>query len=618
MIQFTYPWALLSLVSLPVILILHILRPKRRTVYLSTTTLWREAFRERQRGFGLQKLLRDLSLLLLLLFALLVSLGLAGPQWLTRSAERDDTVLVLDVSASMKARTGQGTRFAQAKQQAGDFIDGLPRGGRMLIMTSGRHPLLRSAFESDKETLQRTLSNLEPTDEAGRPRDALALALSLLRSRESGRVFFLTDGAFDESVDLGSPRIDYRRIAGPGRNVAITRFDLRPEVGSEDRFQVLLTIRNYIDEVVSIPAKADLDGKQLFERRLELPPGGEQTLVLPFRGRSTGRARATIDFDDDLDADNWAYAVMNVDEALRILLLTEGNFYLESVLAALPNVGVTTRDGVSSDALGREALTHDVVVFDRVTAPQLPPGNYLLIDTVPPGLPFSEVGSVVQPVIEGVGTSALMRHLDLTAVKIDEARRLAIEDEPPGLQRLFWSRQTDLALALLQDDVRLVFLGFDLSRSNFPLQAAFPQLVSQSLMWLRPRGSRFANTQLAAGQTYLIQVPVKQTDLIMRTPAGEGEVYPIDDGSLLFDETSQSGIYRYTVGGVHRYFAVNLADERESDINPRAELPSRQEAPDDVIAQAQVAVALWPYLAAIAMVLLAIEWCAWCVRWRSA
>jgi len=81
---------------------------------------------------------------------------------------------------------------------------------------------------------------------------------------------------------------------------------------------------------------------------------------------------------------------------------------------------------------------------------------------------------VVEPRILGRGPSALMRDVDLTAVRITDARRVAIGKPGPGLQRLFWSRETDLALALLDDGLKLVYLGFDLARSNFLLQAAFP------------------------------------------------------------------------------------------------------------------------------------------------
>ena len=96
-------------------------------------------------------------------------------------------------------------------------------------MTSGRRALLKTGFVSDRGALRRVLAQLHPGDEAGRPREALALALSLLRGREHGRIYFLTDGAFDPDVDPGSPQVVLRVVGRPARNVAITRFDFRQE-----------------------------------------------------------------------------------------------------------------------------------------------------------------------------------------------------------------------------------------------------------------------------------------------------------------------------------------------------------------------------------------------------
>ena len=625
MIQLSYPWALLALLSIPVIFILYSLRPQRRRQLISTVSLWREALREHQRGLGLQKLLRDLSLILLLLIALVLSLGLAGPQWLTQSSEKRDTVLVLDVSASMKA----GARFSEALHQAHDLVAGLPRDGRMAIMSSGRNPVLRSAFESNRETLHRALARIEPTDEAGRPRAALALALSLLRNRAQGRIYFLSDAAFDDDVDFGSPLIEYRTVGSDAasRNIAITRFDFRPEIGTQDRFQMLLTVRNYTDEAITVPARVTLEYSPLFEQDLLLPPEDETTIVLPLRGRAVGRAQASIEFDDDLAADNQAYAVMAVDEGLRVLLISRGNFYLESVLKALPGVRLSKLDAVPSDdfALRR----YDLVVLDgstpdQTTTSSLPSGNYLLINTVPPGLPFRANGSVTQPLIAGKSSSSLLRQVDLTGLKIDAAQRVVIDSESPGLQRLFWSKETALALALLQDERRLVYLGFDLMQSNFPLQAAFPLFISQSLSWLYPRAHRFASTQLAAGEAFPIKVPATATSVIIGTPSGTGLILKIDPDNpspLRFDATSEAGIYQYRVAGIERYFAVNLSDERESDIRPRAVLPERQAGADETGAEAtkaQVVIALWPYLLGAALVLLTLEWCLWCARRGSA
>ena len=412
-------------------------------------------------------------------------------------------------------------------------------------------------------------------------------------------------------MDPGSPQVVFRVVGGPARNVAITRFDFRQELASDDRFQVLMTVRNYTDAPVVVPASVSLDGRVLFRRSLELAARGEQTLVLPFPGRARGQAVARIDVDDDLAADNQAFAAVNVGDPLRVLLFTRGNFYLESVLEALPGLDLVKREWSSGEDIARVASSHDVVVFDGIAAPRLPPGSFLLVNTLPPGLPFSDVGQVAQPAILGPGPSALMRDVDLTAVRIDQARRVVINERVPGLQRLFWSKDSDLALALLDEGLKLIYLGFDLTQSNFPLQVAFPLFFSQSLEWLRPRGEGFVSTHVAAGSTHSIRVRPSETQMIMRMPSGAAETLEVKGGSALFDSTFDAGIYRYTVGEVERYFAVTLTDARESDVNGRWTPGERKGAAQPASNGAQALVSLWPHLLALALMLLALEWCVW-------
>jgi hypothetical protein len=611
-IELAYPLALLSLLAIPLLIALHMLRPRRRRIVVSTATLWQAALKDREPRVGLRTLLRNLSLLLLLASALVLGFALAGPQWLTRASEGADTVLVLDVSASMKTRSGIGkTRFDLALAEAAGIVDGLPRQGRMLVMTSGRKALLRTGFEADRELLRRALGELRPRDEAGRPREALALALSLLRGRAQGRIIFVTDGAFDPDVDPGSPQVVFRIVGAPGRNVAITRFDFRQEITSEDRFQVLMTVRNYTDAPVAVPASISVDDQVLFRRSLALAARAEGTLVLPFTGRARGQAVGRIEVDDDLPADNQAFAVVNADDPLRVLLFTRGNFYLESVLQAMPRVDLVKGDWSPAEDIARLARRHDVVVFDGIAPPQLPRGNFLLVNTVAPGLPFSDSGRLVRPGTLVRGPSALMGDADLTAVRIDQARRVIIDRPVPGLQRLFWSKETDLALALLDDGRKVIYLGFDIGRSNLPLHAAFPLLFSRSLEWLHPRGDGFVSTHIAAGSTRTIPLPASERRVIVRTPSGRSETLDAEGSPLLFDATADAGIYQYAVGEVSRSFAVSLADARESDVNSRWTPAPRREEMQPAGHAAQALVPLWPRLLVLVLILLALEWLVW-------
>jgi hypothetical protein len=281
------------------------------------------------------------------------------------------------------------------------------------------------------------------------------------------------------------------------------------------------------------------------------------------------------------------------------------------VLEALPDVELVKRDGADTEDIARLARSHDVVVFDGLATPELPPGNFLLVNTVAPGLPFSDAGPVAQPSILGSGPSALMRGMDLTSVRIDEARRVVLRERVPGLQRLFWARETDLALALLDDGLKLVYLGFDLAESNFPRQAAFPLFISQSMEWLRPRGDDRLSNHTAAGSTRSIRVSAAQTQVIVRTPSGNTDTLEVKGGSAAFDATAEAGIYRYTVGDAARYFAVSLTDARESDVNRRWTSGEWRQQAEPASRGAQALVPLWPYLLVLALVLLALEWFVW-------
>ena len=214
-------------------------------------------------------------------------------------------MLVLDVSASMQTRSGGGTtRFDQALAEAAAIVDGLPRDGRILVMTSGRKAPLRTGFESDRGALRQALAQLRAGDEVGGPREALALALSLLRGREDGRIYFLTDGAFDPDVDPGSPQVVFRVVGGRAQRchhplrLPPGACQRRPLPGADDGAQLHRCAGGGAGVGEPGRPRAPSAAPSSLQR------AAKQTLVLPFIGRALGQAVARIDADDDLAADN--------------------------------------------------------------------------------------------------------------------------------------------------------------------------------------------------------------------------------------------------------------------------------------------------------------------------
>jgi hypothetical protein len=102
--------------------------------------------------------------------------------------------------------------------------------------------------------------------------------------------------------------------------------------------------------------------------------------------------------------------------------------------------------------------------------------------------------------------------------------------------------------------------------------------------------------------------------VIVRTPSGGAATLEAKNGVVLFDGTSQAGIYRYTAGDAERYFAVSLSDARESDVDNRWKPGEGRDGTQAAGAAAQALVPLWPWLLVLALALLTLEWCVWAGR----
>jgi len=641
-IAFAQPWALLSLLSLPVLFYLYRLRPNREDAAVSSVMFWQQAIKIRESQRNFRRLLRDLNLILLLVLAMLIGLALAQPQWRVVAQQSPDAVLILDTSASMQARSSHlgRIRFDEAKSKARQIISALPEGTRLLLMTSARYARTHSGFESDRDLLQAIVSRLEPTDEAGNPRAAFTLARTLLRSREHAQLHFVTDGAFDTPAGLATAASEFHFVGEQRENIAITRFDVRTVLQADDEYEVFVAIRNFGDESVAAPLTLLIDGIELVERNVVIEARSEVTLSLPMAGRLVSRAAVRIEFDDALEVDNAAYMAFASPAPRRILLYTPGNFYLETALAELPDTLLEVRapldESQSSAQIAATMRGYDVVVFDRVSPPALEAGKFLFIDVGPAGSVLDVEERTAATGVSGVGDSALMRDLDLSQVRVAKPRNIQMRTNPTTqaasqktVQRLFWSDDAELSFSTLQPDKRVVYLGFDLLDSNLPQQTAFPLFIRRSIEWLGASSltsvvrsdegdTRDRRRQIPVGESFTLEFPPGTEEITIATPDGSAEAMVLTSPRYTFDNTSRAGLYQYIVAGEKNYVAANLVDESESNINRRlASQPARTVNPSGTSAGI-IKYTLWPYLAWLALLLLIIEWWLWCTRHEHA
>src|SRR3954452_7641962 len=160
---FLLPLGLLALLTLPVILLLHMLRERRRRVAVPSLLHWQNLPRKRE-GQRIRRLPLTLLLLLHLLAAALIGLALGRPQLVgALGGSARQIAIIVDTSTSMAARAGASTRFALARERARAVLSGMESGDRAILIAAGpTAQVIASAGATDVAVLLEALERLRP------------------------------------------------------------------------------------------------------------------------------------------------------------------------------------------------------------------------------------------------------------------------------------------------------------------------------------------------------------------------------------------------------------------------------------------------------------------------
>jgi Mg-chelatase subunit ChlD len=594
--------------AVPLILFLHSRKPKGLKVNTTTLFLWERVLRERPLRTRLGWLVRkNLLLILQIVAAGMLILALADPSLLHFAAPPGDTVVVLDLSASMKARGAAGTRFDSARKELVRLIDGLSAGHRMMLIGAGVEPRLMLPFTADKKRLKEATQNVLPTDAPGRIKEAILFAHAFVKRGTSDRIVTITDGAFTGVEDFRpAAHLRFIKIEGGKDNVGIVGFEMRRYPDNSSRVEVMVRMKNFTANRSRVPLTLSFGQEILARQTIDLPAGGEQVVVFPFGASSPGTLVARLDIEDDFVTDNQAYLAVPDAPPMRLLYVGPGNPFLSNLLRLFPNIEVTAVRRWD-EAGASPANAYDVFVFDRVAVPALTEGNVILIDTLSDNLPLRLTGKTRAPrILAPLGKHPLTEGVNLSGVRIREALRLLPTGKGEVLAR---SAETPLIFASASEKLRLLLLGFDLTASDLPLRVAFPVLFHNAMEWFQPRRTEFPAENAPAGAPFMIRLPPAASDVEVIAPSGKKEIYQGVGSRLLYTDTFEVGFYQYRSAGRAGRFAVNLVDDAESQIVPRWSFAASAAADKDSPQAhgSERGFPLWPMLLSAALLLLGFE-----------
>jgi Ca-activated chloride channel family protein len=611
--SFLAPTALLlGLLAAPII-VLYMLKLRRREIQVSSTLLWQMVLRDREANSPWQRLRRNLLMLTQLLLLAALVLALARPFWRVPTVASGTLVVLLDGSASMQSTDAPGaaTRFEAARAAIRQLIDSLSANSSLSLILVGHQPQVLSTASGDKPALLEALNQAQPGQGEGDWAAATALASGAVRAGDAAHsvIVVVSDGGLPPNLPPLPAEVRYIPVGTASTNLALRALAVRATTAGP---QLFASVANYGDGARNVIVSVSINGNLHSAQQLNVPAGGSSDMVISNLPPDPAIYQARLSLPagdtgnngrvDSLPLDDQAWAVYQPPSAGRVLVISQGNVFLEQVFAALSvQLGFQPFRLKSGQPIPPDPF--NLYVFDGPITGTLPSGDLLLIN--PSSTDLFSVGGVFTntQVAQVAQNDPLTQYVDWRGVHVLQAHQVSL---PAWAHAVVNAAGGPLIFAGQVNGRRVAVITFDLHDSDLPLQVTFPILMSNLLNYLAPANSFTPPDGLQPGQTVPIKLSGGQTNLSVQDPSGARAPLPADGA---YAGARLLGVYTiYANQAAVGNFAVNLFDPFESNIRPESSIRIGRDSVSATAPQEQGTLEIWPWIAAAAFALLLIEW----------
>lgn len=589
---------------------LYLLDRARRKLVVPTLRFWTPA--QRPEPLRRRRRIREpLSLVLQLAALALLLLAIAQLRWGRPEERAEDHVLILDTSAWMAARTDRGTLMDQARALALEYLAALPAEDRVMLVRAESFPTPVTAFESDRDLLRRAVSDSRPGAGALRLAEALAFArrVQTLHARRAGEVVYAGCGRIAELEDATPevPRLRVLAVESEGENAGIRKVGLRHSASESDLWEMFVAVRNYSRSVRRLELAVAFAGAPAGTRTLDVSPGAEVETNLPLRTRAAGTVEVRLLPADAFPDDNRAVVELPAQRSLRVLVYSRQPEMLRPALEANPFVEAAYRRPEQT-LIGEPA---DIVIFDRCGARQSVASHAIWIEPPREQAPVTVRRLASGPVGNWNSNHPIAAGLNTQDL---ELRGAQVFDAAPGYEPVASVAAGPVILASQNrtNGRKSVLLGFHPMSLQVRYQLAAPLLVANILRWMEPRV--FRRWELNAGSVGAIELALGEAAAApVKVWSEAGQPLPATvQGNRLRFFAGERGIVRVAAADREVVYSLNLPEVATTLWRPPASAASGVPPPRRRAAPYRE---LWPWLVALAALVLGIEWM-WFGRFR--
>jgi Ca-activated chloride channel homolog len=454
MIQFAHPAALWLLTLIIPIVLLYLLKQKRREVEVPSVMLWKQAIEDLRAHTPFQKLRTNLLLLLQILIILLLTAVLAQPYLPKGVRESQKVILVLDASASMKARDIKPDRFHVAKNELGKILDGLSPSHQVMLITLSSRASILETFTTNIDAVKKTLSNIKPQDVAGDWQELLLLLQPLSKTNPRPRIVIASDFS-DMPSNLGSEiPFDPLPVGKESQNIGIVRAVLQPLPENPTQQLLFYQLKNFGNRSADVNVGIHSDSGLIDAFHSSIAPQKQEDRTIELNVQQPMLLRIQIENKDvfPLDNDFVLWAKPSVAYAVQMYLK---DVFLMKALQALPSVRLQD---------------HAPVIISNRENPSA-------------GIEFlpASADAPSAEVIQWNSSHPVLRFVDAGMWNFAHVQVLRVPDDASVLLE---TRNGPAGYAIEKNGIRKVVLGFSLSDSNLYLRAGFPVFLQNAIDWI--------------------------------------------------------------------------------------------------------------------------------------
>jgi hypothetical protein len=463
-------------------------------------------------------------------------------------------------------------------------------------------------FTTDRGALRRAIAEGPASSNTADIPRALEMGRAALGGSRRGLLVYVGPGMLDERQAHGldefraamenpddnrrQPQFLVRLVGGekPVQNRGITRLSLRRDAAQPDLWHLLTQLKNYGDAKTSVVLKLSVSGQPLGQRTISLSPGELANAENEFTWAEGGLLQAEIGPSDALAADDRAVVNLPTFRVIHVAVFPGNAPFPTDLLTALSS-NPYLRTEVVTPAMNEE-VSPDVAIYQGVTMPSKASFNSIWFLSGPASASSHSVRVVgwnsQHPVTRWVRTHdvSVRNPAQLNMLPTDTILA-STEGNPPA----------PLILAREQNGRRLLIIGFDPHKSNFPLQSAFPLLMAGGMEWMTHSVDESAES-LSTGE---LDLPGPAARIV--APSGK-EVPFARKGQDVHLLATETGMYRVISPNGETSVAVNtpLLPAQRMTLTPpetaRIESEPLQQAGSD----------LWRGLVLLGIVALWLEW----------